>query len=93
MAENPAENPTGNPLQKIMDLDFEFGSLLENAPGLPIAEDCISLKHRLLIAMTLNSVRGAENGVRALAEQAIREGATKEELIEAIEISHNIIAE
>ncbi|MDD3043097.1 MAG: carboxymuconolactone decarboxylase family protein [Methanosarcinaceae archaeon] len=90
MAENTIENPPGNPLQKIMDIDPEFGGLLENTRELAMEKGGIPLKYRILIAMALDASKGAENGVRVLAEQAMQEGATKEELIEAIRIAQYV---
>ncbi|MDI3540152.1 MAG: hypothetical protein PWQ52_1275, partial [Methanolobus sp.] len=45
------------------------------------------LKYKFLIAMALDAAEGAADGVRVLAMQALSQGATKEEVMEAVRIA------
>ena len=42
------------------------------------------------MALTLDASKGAVNGVTSLAIQAMEAGATKEEVIQAVKITHYI---
>jgi alkylhydroperoxidase/carboxymuconolactone decarboxylase family protein YurZ len=44
-------------------------------------------KVKLLMAMAFDAADGAVGGVRGLAQRAIREGATKEEMGEALRVA------
>jgi len=79
-----------HPLKVIMDKDPELFSLLENTRELSFAEDGIPLKYKFLIAMALDAANGAVDGVKVLAIQAMQEGATKEEVMQAIRITQYI---
>ena len=79
-----------HPLKVIMDTDPKFFALLENTLELSFAEEGIPLKYKFLIAMALDAANGAAEGVKVLAIQAIQEGATKEEVMQAIRITQYI---
>ncbi|MDD3041468.1 MAG: carboxymuconolactone decarboxylase family protein [Methanosarcinaceae archaeon] len=79
-----------DPLQIINNTDPEFFNLLENTREMALAEGSIPLKYKYLIAMALDASKGATNGVMVLAMQAMQEGATKEEVMEAIKITQYI---
>lgn len=79
-----------HPLKIINDLDPEFARLFEDTSKLALSEGGISRKYKFIIAMALDASQGAVRGVRNLAEQAMKEGATKEEIMEAIRIAQYI---
>jgi len=79
-----------NPLQVIIDEDSELFTLLENTRELAFPENGIPLKYKFLIAMSLDAANGAVDGVKFLAIQAMQAGATKEEVMQAIRITHYI---
>ena len=79
-----------NPLQVIMDKDPDFFKLLESTRGLAFSEGGMPMKYKLLLAMALDAANGAVEGVKVLAIQAMQEGATKEEVMEAIRIAQYI---
>ncbi|WP_445474556.1 carboxymuconolactone decarboxylase family protein [Methanococcoides methylutens] len=79
-----------NPLQVIIDSDADFFQLLEDTRVTSFEEDGIPLKYKLLMAMALDASKGAVNGVISLAVQAMEAGATKEEVIQAVKITHYI---
>ncbi len=79
-----------NPLQVIVDQDPEFFTLLENTRELAFVEGGIPLKYKFLLAMALDAANGSINGVKFLAIQAMQEGATKEEIMQAIRIAQYV---
>ncbi|SES69146.1 Carboxymuconolactone decarboxylase family protein [Methanococcoides vulcani] len=79
-----------NPLQVIIDSDAEFFQLLEETRETSFPEDGIPLKYKLLMAMALDASKGAVNGVTSLAVQAMEAGATKEEVMQAVKVTHYI---
>lgn len=87
---NGGHNMPEHPLKVIMDKDPEFFSLLESTEKLSFVEEGIPLKYKFLIAMALDAANGAVDGVKVLALQAMQQGATKEEVIQAIRIAQYI---
>ncbi|MDK2892878.1 carboxymuconolactone decarboxylase family protein [Methanohalophilus sp.] len=79
-----------NPLEVIKNADPEFFALLENTRQNALSEGSIPLKYKLLIAMSLDAAAGAVNGVQNLAIGAMNEGATKEEVMEALRITQYV---
>jgi alkylhydroperoxidase/carboxymuconolactone decarboxylase family protein YurZ len=79
-----------NPLQVIINEDSELFNFLENTRGLAFVEGGIPLKYKFLIAMSLDAANGAVDGVKVLAMQAMQAGATKEEVMQVIRITHYI---
>jgi alkylhydroperoxidase/carboxymuconolactone decarboxylase family protein YurZ len=47
-------------------------------------------KFKLLIALSLDASHGASGGVTSLARQAMRAGATKQEILEALRVTYNV---
>ena len=81
---------TENPLEIIRDADPELFNLTEITRSTALGEGAIPMKYKLLIAMALDAAEGAEEGVMVLAMQAMAEGATKDEIMEAVRIAHFI---
>ncbi|WP_094228994.1 carboxymuconolactone decarboxylase family protein [Methanolobus psychrotolerans] len=79
-----------HPLKIIQEQDSEFFSIIEANRENALSEGSIPLKYKLLIAMALDAEHGAVDGVKVLAMQAMAQGATKEEIIEAIRIANYI---
>jgi alkylhydroperoxidase/carboxymuconolactone decarboxylase family protein YurZ len=79
-----------NPLEVIRSADPEFFGLLETTRETALSEGALHLKYKFLIAMSLDAAAGAVEGVRMLATQAMDNGATKEEITEALRIAHYI---
>jgi Uncharacterized homolog of gamma-carboxymuconolactone decarboxylase subunit len=80
----------GHPLSIIQEKDSEFFNVIEGALENALSEGSIPLKYKLLIAMALDADHGAVDGVKVLAMQAMAEGATKEEIMEAVRIANYI---
>ena len=55
-----------------------------------MADGALPKKIKLLIAMVLDAVQGAPDGVQSLAREAIKAGATKEEIAEALRVAQYI---
>jgi AhpD family alkylhydroperoxidase len=63
---------------------------LNSADDLIYADGALSRKVKLLMAMALDAAQGAAEGVKALAQAALREGATKEEIAEAVRVAYQL---
>jgi alkylhydroperoxidase/carboxymuconolactone decarboxylase family protein YurZ len=79
-----------NPLAFIAEADPRFGEHLKAADGLIFGEGVIPKRYRLLIALAFDAAHGAGNGVRSLAQRAMREGATRDEILEAIRVAYHL---
>jgi alkylhydroperoxidase/carboxymuconolactone decarboxylase family protein YurZ len=77
-----------DPLSTINDLDPELFDLVSRNRQFAFKEGKLSVKVKYLIALALDAAHGAENGVRALSQQAIRHGASKEEIMEALHVAN-----
>ena len=76
-----------HPLATMKKLDPEFMKHLEETDALVYADGALPRKVKLLMAMAFDAAEGASGGVRALAEQAMKAGATKEEIAEALRVA------
>ncbi len=78
---------SGKPDEVFKKVDPKLLEQVEGIRGFALAEGAIPLKYKLLIAMVIDATHGASKGVRALAEAAMRAGATKEEIGEALRVA------
>ena len=76
-----------NPLTIYEKIDPELLKQVENARLFTFRDGALPLKVKLLIAMALDAAHGAVQGVRALEQQAMNAGATKEEIGEALRVA------
>jgi len=79
-----------NPLMLFSKIDPKLLDGVMGASDLAFCEGRIPLKYKLLMAMALDAAHGASKGVRSLAEQAMRAGASKEEVAEALRVAFYI---
>jgi alkylhydroperoxidase/carboxymuconolactone decarboxylase family protein YurZ len=79
-----------HPLKIYEDLDPKLLSLVNDTQKLALDDGALPRKIKLLIAMVLDAVNGATEGVQALARQAIEAGATKEEIAEALRVAQYV---
>ena len=79
-----------SPLAVLEKLDPEFLKLVESTRSFALADGALPMKFKLLIAMTLDASHGAVQGVKALGQAAIRAGATREEITEALRVAQYI---
>lgn len=78
------------PLQIFEKTDPQLLKLIESSEKLALGDGALPRKYKLLIAMALDAAHGATGGVTALARQAMRAGATKEEVSEALRVVYYI---
>lgn len=79
-----------HPLKIYEDLDPKLLSLVNDTRELALADGALPRKIKLLIAMVLDAAHGAPDGVKSLAREAIKAGATKEEIAEALRVAQYI---
>ncbi|MBN1878610.1 carboxymuconolactone decarboxylase family protein [bacterium] len=70
-----------DPLKPIKDNDALLSDEIGRMHELAFRDGELSKKHKLLIAMAIDAAAHAENGVRALATQAMENGATRRSLL------------
>ena len=79
-----------HPLSTMKKLDPEFMKHVDATDALVYADGALPRKVKLLMAMAFDAAEGAAGGVRALAEQAMMAGATKEEISEALRVAFHL---
>jgi AhpD family alkylhydroperoxidase len=77
-----------NPLSTVMKIDPKLVEHIRSEDEWAFADGALPRKTKLLIAIAYDAARGAANGVRSLAQQAINAGATKEEIGEALRVAY-----
>ena len=75
-----------NPLKIIEKLDLELFKNVETTQTLALADGVLSRKVKLLMAMALDASHGTVEGVKALTQQAVKSGATREEIMETLRV-------
>jgi alkylhydroperoxidase/carboxymuconolactone decarboxylase family protein YurZ len=79
-----------HPLKIFEKVDPELLKLVQNTNAFALTDGVLPRKFKLLIAMVLDASHGAVEGVKALTEQAMKAGATKEEIVEALRVAQYI---
>jgi len=79
-----------HPLKTIEELDPELFSMVKQTQELALSDGALPRKLKLLIALALDASHGAVEGVKSLAQLAIRAGATKEEIAEVLRVAQYI---
>lgn len=79
-----------NPLKTVQDLDQDLAKMMEEARESAFKPGEIDLKTKFLIAMAIDATKGTAEGVRSLADQALKNGASREEIKEVIRIVYLI---
>ncbi len=77
-----------DPLKPIEKIDPTLPKLVGEIGDLAFKEGAIPSKYKYLIALALDASKGDIEGVTALAQSAIKAGATKEEIVEAVRVTH-----
>ena len=78
------------PLKIFEKLDPKLLDLVKSTNAFALAEGALPRKIKFLIAMALDAAHGTVDGTRALAEQAMKAGASKEEIVETIRVAQYI---
>jgi alkylhydroperoxidase/carboxymuconolactone decarboxylase family protein YurZ len=79
-----------NPLKIIEKLDLELFKNVEATQTLALTDGVLPRKVKLLMAMALDASHGTVEGVKALTLQAMKAGATKEEIMETLRVAQYI---
>ena len=79
-----------HPLKIFEKVDPELLKIVQNTNAFALADGALPRKFKLLIAMALDAAHGTVEGVKALTEQAMRAGATKEEVMETLRVAQYI---
>lgn len=79
-----------NPLATIMKLDPKLDAHMKECDEFVYGDGALPKKVKYLIAMAFDAAHGAVGGVRALAQSAMRAGATKEEIVEALRVASQL---
>ncbi len=77
-----------NPLNAILKVDPELVKHMRSEESWAFADGALSRKMKLLIAIAYDAAHGAVAGVRSLAQDATKAGATKEEIGEALRVAY-----
>ena len=76
-----------NPLSTITRIDPKVVETMRGTDDWVFRDGALPKKVKLLMAMAFDAADGAVGGVRGLAQRAISEGATKEEIGEALRVA------
>ena len=79
-----------NPLDEYKEFDPKLIEHYEKLAGLTYSEGALPTKFKLLIALAIDVEHGAMQGAIAIGHRALKMGATKEEIIEALRIAYQI---
>jgi alkylhydroperoxidase/carboxymuconolactone decarboxylase family protein YurZ len=79
-----------HPLKIFEKIDPELRKLVQSNNEFTFADGALPRKFKLLIAMALDASHGTADGVKSLAGQAMEAGATREEVMEAMRVTHYI---
>jgi alkylhydroperoxidase/carboxymuconolactone decarboxylase family protein YurZ len=79
-----------HPLKILEKIDPELLKHVGDANTFALTEGALPRKIKFLIAMALDAAHGTVEGTRALAEQAMKAGATQEEILETIRVAQYI---
>jgi alkylhydroperoxidase/carboxymuconolactone decarboxylase family protein YurZ len=79
-----------DPLATMRKLDPALIKHLHDTNNFIYTDGALPKKIKLLMAMAFDAAAGAEGGVRWLAAEAMKEGATKEEIAETIRVAYQL---
>ena len=79
-----------HPAKIFESIDPELFKLVEDTRDFALVDGALPKKFKLLIAMALDAAHGKVEGTGSLARQAMEAGATKEQVTEALRVTHYI---
>lgn len=79
-----------HPLKVFEEIDPELLKLVKTTNAFALSDKALSRKFKFLIAMALDASHGAVEGVKSLAEQAMKAGAIREEIMETLRVAQYI---
>ena len=81
---------SGNPLDIFKEFDPKVLESWKNLQDLTFAPGVLDPTTKLLIALAIDIEHGAVQGAIALGKRALKAGATKEEIVEAMRVAYSI---
>jgi alkylhydroperoxidase/carboxymuconolactone decarboxylase family protein YurZ len=81
---------SSDPLDSYKEFDPKIIDCYKTLQNLTYSEGALSPKVKLLIAMAIDVEHGAVQGAIAIGKRALKLGATKDEIIEALRVSYQI---
>ncbi len=79
-----------NPLGILNELDPELLKSVQATRELAFKDGALSAKEKILIALAIDASKGAIEGVKSLAKQALEKDVTMDEIMETIRIVNYI---
>jgi alkylhydroperoxidase/carboxymuconolactone decarboxylase family protein YurZ len=79
-----------HPLKAMEKIDPALMEHLHGVQDFFYSDGALPKKIKLIIALAFDAAHGAQDGVRALAAAAQREGASKAEIAEAIRVAYHL---
>lgn len=79
-----------HPLATMMKVDPGLMDLLKTADEAVYGDGALPRRTKLLIALAFDAAHGAANGVKALAQSALKAGATRQEIGEAVRVAYHL---
>ena len=79
-----------HPLSTLGKIDPDMMKLLKDQDEFIYGNGALPKKIKLLIALAFDAAHGAQNGVSALANAAIQEGATQQEIAETLRVAYHL---
>jgi alkylhydroperoxidase/carboxymuconolactone decarboxylase family protein YurZ len=76
-----------HPLKIFEKIDPELLKHVGDSNAFALADGALPRKIKFLIAMALDAAHGTVEGTKSLAEQAMKAGATREEIVETIRVA------
>ena len=77
-----------NPLSTMIKIDPRLMEHIRSAEDIVYGDGALPRKMKLLIAMAFDAAHGAANGVKSLAQQAMKAGATQAEITEVLRVAY-----
>ena len=77
-----------DPLKTFESLDPKFLKLVRQTEDFVLADGALPSKYKILIGMCVDAINGETEGVTALAGFAMKAGAKKEEVAEALRAAY-----
>ena len=81
---------SASPLDTYRQSDPKVIESFQNLQDLALSEGALPQKFKLLIAMAIDVEHGAQQDAVALGRRAIKLGATREEIVEALRVAYYI---
>jgi alkylhydroperoxidase/carboxymuconolactone decarboxylase family protein YurZ len=79
-----------NPLDAYRKHDPKLIVCYDNLQKLTLSEGALSQKIKLLVTLAIDAEHGALQGATSLAQRAVKLGATRDEIVEALRIAYYV---